>query len=62
MNFSTLKKAFDLNLSVFDNKIGNLTQERESAQDQILEVLKNAGIDGIDDIQEKSFDKILENL
>lgn len=62
MNFSTLKKAFDLNLSVFDNKIGNLTQERESAQDQILEVLKNAGIDGIDDIQEKSFDKILEKL
>ena len=62
MNFSTLKKAFDLNLSVFDNKIGNLTQERESTQDQILEVLKNAGIDGIDDIQEKSFDKILEKL
>ena len=32
-NFSSLKKAFDINLSQFDTKITNLTQERESAQD-----------------------------
>ncbi len=64
-NISSLKKHIDQNLSIFDTKIDALNQERENILLQILECLKNAGIDGIDDLNAwkgRSFDAVLEKL
>jgi len=67
INLSSLRKHLEMNISLQDTKIDSLTQERESVKLQILQCLKNAGIEGTENIEEwrgddVSFERVLEKL
>jgi hypothetical protein len=56
-----LKKQFDLNASC----LADLTTQKQSSQQQILECLKNAGIDGVEELMKQDdlqFEAVLSKL
>lgn len=47
---------------MFDSKIDSMTQEKEAVIQQILRCLQNAGMEGLDNFDMKSFDQVLGKL
>lgn len=52
MNLSNIRKQLEMNLSNVDSRLGGLEKDREQLLRKILQCLKNAGIDGIGDVDE----------
>jgi len=49
---SNIRKQLEMNLSNIDSKLGGVEKDREHLLRKILQCLKNAGIDGVEDVDE----------
>jgi len=52
LNLSNIRKQLEMNLSNIDSKLGGVEKDREHLLRKILQCLKNAGIDGVEDVDE----------
>ena len=52
INLSNIRKQIELNLSTIDTRYGGIEKDREHLLRNILECLKNAGIEGVEDVDQ----------
>lgn len=56
-------RKIEMNLSMFDSKLDSMTQEKSAVILKILDCLKAAGMEGLDNFDDlQSFETILEKL
>lgn len=64
INLSNIRKQLEMNLSTIDSRLGGVERDREQLLRNILQCLKNAGIEGVDDVDQilaSSDDGMLED-